>query len=481
MPTPRPPQSPHRSPSQDQRAALAFLSREAGAFGGDPSRITLWGQSAGGASIANHLVSPRAAGLFSAAIIESGSFADWSAQPYNISRTRLPQVAANVGCAPGPALLSCLRAANASVVLAADANLTAGQLEWGPTIDGVEVLDDPRVLAARGRAAPVPVLLGFNADEGTIFNPVDPELNASDYASAVARVLGPALAPGAVAAYPLSDYESPWWAVAAMLGDSQVRSQLPGASAPPVAAMRADALNHCPLFPVARPRADALPGQAERRVAVGTVNACRCRAAPVRVRVPLHARPRGHRRPRRRWRAPAVLPVSRRHACGRGVLGLMAVPCTDGKDADAEGIASLVWCHSVTGGFGSGLCYTRLSMRHVHASPHPPSLVPTLYRPRSASELFSVFDFSLLLLGGGEPAAAASMIAYWANFAVSGNPNGPGLPQWPPYDAGAGGDDAVAQIGATAAGINVTVVRGLLAAQCAYWGSVVIPPAVIWG
>ena len=120
-------------------------------------------------------------------------------------------------------------------------------------------------------------------------------------------------------------------------------------------------------------------------------------------------------------------------------------------------------------------------MRHVHASPHPPSLVPTLYRPRSASELFSVFDFSLLLLGGGEPAAAASMIAYWANFAVSGNPNGPGLPQWPPYDAGAGGDDAVAQIGATAAGINVTVVRGLLAAQCAYWGSVVIPPAVIWG
>ena len=148
MPTPRPPQSPHRSPSQDQRAALAFLSREAGAFGGDPSRITLWGQSAGGASIANHLVSPRAAGLFSAAIIESGSFADWSAQPYNISRTRLPQVAANVGCAPGPALLSCLRAANASVVLAADANLTAGQLEWGPTIDGVEVLDDPRVQRA---------------------------------------------------------------------------------------------------------------------------------------------------------------------------------------------------------------------------------------------------------------------------------------------------------------------------------------------
>ena len=146
------------------------------------------------------------------------------AQPYNISKTRLPQVARNLGCSgsTGPALLTCLRAVNETALLAADHGLTEAFLEWSPVIDGVEVLDDPRVLAAAGKLAPVPVMLGFNADEGTLFNSAPTTLNASLYEAAIATDIGDVLAPSVVANYPLLQYESPWWAICAILRDSQM-------------------------------------------------------------------------------------------------------------------------------------------------------------------------------------------------------------------------------------------------------------------
>jgi para-nitrobenzyl esterase len=205
---------------QDQRAALRFLVDTLPAFGGNPGRITIFGESAGGASVANHLVSPRSAGLFQGAMIESGTFSCWTAQPYAIAALRLPEVAANVGCAGAPDVLACMRGVNASAMLdRGDNHLTQGQLEWGPTIDGVEVVGDPRALAAAGKAAPVPILLGNNADEGTLFNDAPTDLNASDYQAAIAEKLGPAMAAALVAEYPAAAYESPWWAISAIMRD----------------------------------------------------------------------------------------------------------------------------------------------------------------------------------------------------------------------------------------------------------------------
>ena len=146
---------------QDQQAALRFVQLTASAFGGDPTRVTIFGQSAGAASVSNHLVSPKSAGLFSRGIIESGAFSTWTAQPYNISSTRLSKFASNTGCAASPDVLACLRALNASEVLKGDRGLTSGFLEWSPTIDSVYILDDPRVLLAEGKVADVPVIMGF--------------------------------------------------------------------------------------------------------------------------------------------------------------------------------------------------------------------------------------------------------------------------------------------------------------------------------
>src|SRR5207302_8885960 len=56
----------------DQIAALDFIKRNIGAFGGDKSQVVLFGESAGGISVCAQLLSPLAVGLFSAAIMESG-------------------------------------------------------------------------------------------------------------------------------------------------------------------------------------------------------------------------------------------------------------------------------------------------------------------------------------------------------------------------------------------------------------------------
>ena len=207
--------------TMDQRAALEFLRANAAAFGGDPTRVLIFGQSAGAASVSQAHVSPRAAGLISRAIIESGAFSTWTAQPYNISKTRLPQFAANVGCggSAGAALLACLRALNASQVLSGDRGLTSGFLEWAPTIDGVEVLDDPRVLLAQGKAADVPVMVGFVRDEGTLFAKAPKDLNASGYVAAINTFLPYNMSVEVAKEYPCTDFAADlgqsacWWGV----------------------------------------------------------------------------------------------------------------------------------------------------------------------------------------------------------------------------------------------------------------------------
>jgi para-nitrobenzyl esterase len=200
---------------QDARAALEFIATAGAAFGGNPRAVTVMGESAGAGIVSHLLVSPRAAGLFRAAVIESGPFTHWITSDYNASAARFPKLAAALACpADGAAALSCMRGKSWEEVMAA--GQTAGTDGGTPVVDGVEVLGLPRARAAAGAIAPgVAVLLGSNFDEGSfgVANVTEAEFVAQ------VRASYGAFADGVLAAYPVANFASPRAALVRVNGD----------------------------------------------------------------------------------------------------------------------------------------------------------------------------------------------------------------------------------------------------------------------
>src|SRR5215813_3122463 len=145
----------------DQQAALRWVRRNIRSFGGDPSRVTIFGESAGGLSVHTHLASPLSAGLFHRAIVESGAYA-LSQPPLATAEAQGTAVAAAAGCSDQTA--SCLRSAPVDRLLAALRVSTVI-----PDVDGKVLPQTIQAAFTSGNFNRVPVIEGSNHDEWRLF------------------------------------------------------------------------------------------------------------------------------------------------------------------------------------------------------------------------------------------------------------------------------------------------------------------------
>jgi para-nitrobenzyl esterase len=174
----------------DMIAGLQWIERNIAAFGGDPNRVTIFGESAGGIAVSMLCASPLSTGLFQGAISQSGgSFGPTSSMPVPGENMRVLADAEVSGAefakSAGAASLRELRALPAEKLL--DVGRRQRGMAW-PIVDGWVIPDDQYKLYDAGRFNDTAILVGYNSDEGLSFSPPH---TPADYIASVKKRYGP--------------------------------------------------------------------------------------------------------------------------------------------------------------------------------------------------------------------------------------------------------------------------------------------------
>lgn len=172
---------------QDTRAALMWVQKNIASFGGDPSTVTIFGESAGSSLVECHLVAPKSNGLFHRAIMQSGAFDNYTIQAE--PDLHFKEFVSYTNCKASldkADLMKCLRAI--PIIDATDTGLYQAISKsdadgiFSPEVDGVELMETPEMSAATGKFNKVDaVIAGTNLNEGRFLMPLTmPVPNAPD-------------------------------------------------------------------------------------------------------------------------------------------------------------------------------------------------------------------------------------------------------------------------------------------------------------
>nr|XP_018911064.1 PREDICTED: esterase E4-like [Bemisia tabaci]XP_018911065.1 PREDICTED: esterase E4-like [Bemisia tabaci]XP_018911066.1 PREDICTED: esterase E4-like [Bemisia tabaci]XP_018911067.1 PREDICTED: esterase E4-like [Bemisia tabaci] len=160
---------------KDQVAALKWIQKNVAAFGGNPQSVTIIGNSAGGASVQYHFLSPLSDGLFHRGFSQSGTFLNpWAFSENNVEKSH--GLAANLGCPThnSAELVECLRSRPAESIVLYSRHLQSWRYNpfspWAPSVEANSskafLSEDPYKLLERGKIKDLPWLISFTSGEG---------------------------------------------------------------------------------------------------------------------------------------------------------------------------------------------------------------------------------------------------------------------------------------------------------------------------
>ncbi len=209
----------------DQIAALQWVQRNISAFGGDPTQVTLMGQSGGGADTLALVASPLAKGLFHDVIVQSPTTITTSAAD---AKAAMSARVDKSSCGSAPDRLACLRGKTTfEILMELPGKLGIGEVtpaedpaQYGPIVDNHVLLDTAFNTIKAGKHNHVPMIIGSNSDEvaRVIKSSVG---SAMEFQTAVNQAFGSAAAQ-VLAAYPVAAYGTPQEAWAAVFTDMRI-------------------------------------------------------------------------------------------------------------------------------------------------------------------------------------------------------------------------------------------------------------------